>query len=532
MEPSGEPPTTILCDNHSAFKLSKNNICHEKRKHLRGGLSGKSNGVANIKIHLSYGKLDFIILESPNSKTGAFRFLVDTGASVNLVKACKLTPETRFKKAERITLQGISPGRPVQTEGTCQIPLRFGSEITTAQFQILNQPPNVPSDGLVGKDFFREQRACINYDDHTIHLKSFSKSLPLIPERESQNQESILLKARSETIVQIKVANPEIEEGVIPELHLSDHVYLSKAMVSVVANNKALATIVNTDVTDHLIEPIPVTLEPLLPDSYPTFMSDKIPKDRVQVPQNLLTLDHLNDEEKASITGICKKYHDVFFLPGDTLSATSSLEYEIRLSDTAPQYAKTYRYPQVHQEEVDKQISDMLKQGIIQPSNSPWSAPLWAVPKKPDSSGNKRWRIVIDYRKLNQVTIGDRFPIPNIEENLDQLGHSKYLTTLDLASGFHQIPVKPSDRPKTVFSTPTGHYEFTRMPFGLKNAPSTFQRVMNAILSGLQGSHCFVYLDDIVIHASSLQQHSEKLSAILDRLRCANLKLQPEKCNF
>lgn len=107
-------------------------------------------------------------------------------------------------------------------------------------------------------------------------------------------------------------------------------------------------------------------------------------------------------------------------------------------------------------------------------SFSPYNFPVWVVPKKPDSQGNKRWRMVINFRKLNEKTIGDAYPLPNIVEILDQLGGAKYFSTIDLASGFHQIPMDPQHAHKTAFSTPHGHYEYARMPFGLKNAPSTF----------------------------------------------------------
>ena len=158
--------------------------------------------------------------------------------------------------------------------------------------------------------------------------------------------------------------------------------------------------------------------------------------------------------------------------------------------------------------------------------------PIWVVPKKQDASGEKKCRIVVDYRQLNNVTVGDAYPIPNISDILDQLGHSKYFTTLDLASGFHQIEMSPEDASKTAFSVPSGHYEYTRMPFGLRNAPSTFQRLMNNVLAGLQGIHCFVYLDDIVIYSQDLNSHMTKLKLIFEKLRAYNLKLQPDKCEF
>jgi len=142
----------------------------------------------------------------------------------------------------------------------------------------------------------------------------------------------------------------------------------------------------------------------------------------------------------------------------------------------------------------------MLKQEIIRPSISQWNAPLLVVPKKTDASGKPKLRVVIDFRKLNDLTIGDSFPVPNITDILDQLGNAKYFTTLDLASGYPQIPMAERDKSKTTFSTPYGHYEFNRMPFGLKNAPATVQRLMNSVLTGMQGLKCLVYLDDIVIY--------------------------------
>nr|XP_049701809.1 uncharacterized protein LOC126055664 [Helicoverpa armigera] len=246
----------------------------------------------------------------------------------------------------------------------------------------------------------------------------------------------------------------------------------------------------------------------------------------------MLRANHLNDEEKSSLYDICSQYSDIFHLPDDKLSTTDLLKHEINTSPSEPINVKSYRFPEVHKKEVETQISKMLSQDIIQPSVSPWSFPVWVVPKKIDSSGQRKWRIVIDYRKLNDITIGESYPIPQINEILDQLGQSKYFSTLDLCSGFHQIEVSNKDIPKTAFTVPQGHFEFKRMPFGLKNAPATFQRLMNTALAGLQGIHCYVYLDDIVIYSHDLSSHCEKLVKIFDRLRKHNLKLQPDKCEF
>ena len=152
------------------------------------------------------------------------------------------------------------------------------------------------------------------------------------------------------------------------------------------------------------------------------------------------------------------------------------------------------------------------------------------MPKKIEAQGNKKWRMVIDYRALNGKTVGDAYPLPNITDILDQLGGAMYCSILDLASRFHQISMDP--RIKTAFSTPFAHLEFTRMPFGLKSAPATFQRLMDHVLAGLQGIELFVYMDDIVIYGKSLKDHSNKLRAIVGRLKEAGLTLQPEKNHF
>ena len=140
--------------------------------------------------------------------------------------------------------------------------------------------------------------------------------------------------------------------------------------------------------------------------------------------------------------------------------------------------------------------------------------------------------MVLDFRKLNEKTIGDSYPLPNIIDISDQLGSAQYFSVFDLASGFHQIKMSPEDSHKTAFSAPYGHYEFDRMPFGLKNAPATFQRLMDLVLTGLQGTELFVYPDDIVLYENSLEEHDEKFNKLIERLSTANLKLQPDKCEF
>lgn len=243
-------------------------------------------------------------------------------------------------------------------------------------------------------------------------------------------------------------------------------------------------------------------------------------------------LDHLNKEERQGLENLLRKYQSIFYMEGDKLTFTNAVKHKINTIHEDPIYSKTYRYPQVHRKEVDRQIQDMLNQNIICHSKSPYSAPIWVVPKKMDASGQQKWRIVIDYRKLNGVTVDDRYPIPVIDDILDKLGRCLYFTTIDLTKGFHQIEMEPSDRQKTAFSTQNGHYEFLRMPFGLKNAPATFQRLMNTILGDLIGKDCLVYMDDIIVFGTSLQEHLNSMERVFKRLADANLKIELDKSDF
>lgn len=229
---------------------------------------------------------------------------------------------------------------------------------------------------------------------------------------------------------------------------------------------------------------------------------------------NYINLSHLNDHESKLIKNLMQNYQELFFKEGDELTCSNEVQHEIGTATNRPIYSKTYRYPQIHEEEIERQISEMLSQGIIRESSSPYNSPLWIVPKKSDNSGKKKWRVVIDYRKLNEVTVEDKFPIPNIENILDKLGKAQYFSTLDLAKGFHQILVIPEDQKKTAFSTPNGHYEYVRMPFGLKNAPATFQRFINSILKDYINKICVVYLDDILIFSTSLEEHISSIRKI------------------
>jgi len=176
-------------------------------------------------------------------------------------------------------------------------------------------------------------------------------------------------------------------------------------------------------------------------------------------------------------------------------------------------------------------VNQMLRDKIIRRSSSPWNSPIILVKKKEDASKKEKWRLVVDFRRLNGVTVGDSYPLLLITDILGPLGKARYYTTLDLASGFHQVLLR-EDRPKTAFSTPGGLFEFCNMPMRICSAPATFLRLMNTVLIGLVGTKALIYLDDIVIWGATIEEHNQRLAEVFDRLRAQSLKLEPDKCEF
>ena len=233
-------------------------------------------------------------------------------------------------------------------------------------------------------------------------------------------------------------------------------------------------------------------------------------------------LVHLPDSQGSELAAVIKEYPALF---GDTPSRTHLVEHDIDVGDSTPIKQRFYRCAPHKGDIMESEVKYMLDHNIAVPSFSSWASPSLLVDKS-----DKSPRFCTDYRKVNKVTKPDSYPLPRMEDCIDQVGAAKFVSTFDLLKGYWQVPLSARAREISAFITPTGLYEYTVMSFGLRNAPATFQRLMNRVVSGLEG--CAVYLDDVVIFSDTWEAHVQRVRALFNRLAEARLTVNLAKCDF
>ncbi|KAL1274976.1 hypothetical protein QQF64_027790 [Cirrhinus molitorella] len=230
---------------------------------------------------------------------------------------------------------------------------------------------------------------------------------------------------------------------------------------------------------------------------------------------------------KERITNLLNSMPEVFSLHDLDYGHTMKVRHQIKLSDEMP---FKHRPRPIHPQDVDavrKHLQELLAVGVIRESDSPFASPIVVVRKKDGSV-----RLCVDFRKLNSQTIKDAYALPNLKEAFSTLTGSKWFTVLDLKSGFYQIEMEEADKAKTAFVTPLGFWEFNRMPQGITNAPSIFQRIMERCMGDLNRKQVLVFIDDLIVFSKTLEEHKSRLLEVLSRLKEYGLKLSPEKCRF
>lgn len=234
----------------------------------------------------------------------------------------------------------------------------------------------------------------------------------------------------------------------------------------------------------------------------------------------------VTEDVKAQLAQLLDEYQDIFSYSEYDLGSTDIVQHEINTGSNPPFKQALRPQPRARLPDIDRLLEDMQAQGVIEKCQSEWASNIVLVTKKDGSI-----RFCVDYRKLNSLTQKDVYPLPRIETCLDTLSGAVWFSTFDLRSGFHQVKVHPRDVNKTTFTCHRGTFRFPRMPFGLCNAPATFQRLIDTVLMGLNFDICLAYLDDIIVFSRDMQGHLARLEQLFQRLREAHLKLKPSKCN-
>lgn len=465
------------------------------------------------------------------------KLLLDTGAQRSFVSKKfyekKLIDRADLQKCG-VRMYGVG-GQELNTTGEVELQIQLDKNVVRQKFIVAD----IEEEGILGFDFFKMHQAEWRWSDNELILGDVQGQIREVPPigriARVTTKDMVIVPPRSEIvtsgIIQGKVDIPK--EGIIqPQGKFLEKYQLGVASVigrkegnSVplrLINIQEKAVILPKNTQVGLYSPAVIIPErkvrQINEDSKETVDLESIfGKD----------LQELQEQDKEAFYALVRKYQAQFLFNKNNLGRTGLVQHEIHTGHHAPIKQQPRREPLGMKEVIKQEIEKMEKAGIIEPSNSPWASPVVLVRKKDGTV-----RFCVDYRKLNDVTEKDAYPLPRIEDNLDSLQGASWFSTLDLASGYWQVEMSEKDKSKTAFCTKYGLYQFNVMPFGLCNAPGTFERLMETVLRGMQWERAVLYLDDIIIFSKDIPQHLERIEEVLQRLKDANLTLKPSKCHF
>ena len=475
-------------------------------------------------------------------------FLIDTGASVTIISPTiynKLPQGKRPKLKPIDTTMTAADGKNINCMGTGWFHLTIDQ--TTYQHQIWVADINL--NAILGLDFLNKHECSLDLHKGEIQFNELPES-PYETTNEIKccqviANQTTLLPPESETLITGNIINRPTDntDAVLePTFNFvsTQEVILAKTLINT-KNDQVIIRLLNPNreakeihkgIIIANVEPVEEVTIMEKPVQCNNINTESSHQEDGEIPDYLQDLwersiTELDAPKQQQLKTLLLKHQDLFAKNKEDTGTTGLVKHTINTGDATPIRQAARRLP-IHQRQEEKdQVEAMLKRGIIRESNSPWSSPVVLVKKK-----DQTWRYCIDYRKLNNVTKKDSYPLPRIDDSLDRLSGAKWFSTLDLQSGYWQVKVAEQDQEKTAFITSQGLFEFKVMPFGLACAPATFERLMEKVLRGLQWKTCLVYLDDIIVHGTNINQAVERLDSVFTRLKTAGLKLNSKKCHL
>jgi predicted aspartyl protease len=455
-------------------------------------------------------------------------FLLDTGCEVSViphrfVRNFKLLPsDFRIYAANGIEIPVL---------GRVLVPLSLNGITIPTMVEVSAHI----SEAMLGIDWLDQNKAQWDFNAGTITLDGNTFDLRRRPEGDKRvcrifAQRNIDVPAYSEAIVPGSITYPSRDvvdrEWAIEPNTLRSGLQIARVLLPSRMSDVPVR-VLNT--SDH-----PITIqadEELSECSAVRVGTDKSTSDSSSL-EHLEELIEGVDEvvtvgERQELRDLLYEYKDIFSTSEFDLGKTDIVKHQIDTGDSRPIKQALRRHPISQLPAIDEHVELMLQQGVIEPSTSPWVCNVVIVTKRDGAI-----RFCLDYRQLNAITRKDSYPLPRIEACLDALGGANYFSAFDLRSGYHQVEMDEPDKDKTSFVTRQGTFRFRVMPFGLCNAPGTFQRIMDIVMAGLNFQVLLVYLDDIILFSRTTAEHLERLRLLFGKLREANLKLKPSKCKL
>lgn len=339
----------------------------------------------------------------------------------------------------------------------------------------------------------------------------------------------------STSVTNIKVACPDLteDESILVEASLRRYDLNDFSFPSTILSRDTNYLLIRNDSTKPLtFKKGQLVARGICCEEVETIQSNSYKNTTLERDMYVINIEEIQCDAKdmrkrEELVSLLQDYAECFSTDTAELGCTDKIKMRIDLNSEKPICYRPYRLSEFEKSIVRDKIKDLIENKIIQESNSPYSSPIVLVKKN-----NGDYRLCVDYRKLNSITVKDRYPMPIIEEQVEKLNGKCVFTSLDMSQGFYQIPLEEESIPKTGFSTPEGHYEFLRMPFGLANSPSVYQRLIDRILGTLRYEKALPYMDDLLIASASEDEALSTLKEVLDIVRDSKLTLNLSKCKF